>query len=130
MKGGGSVKLLDRNKISFHYCLYESKTQSLDEYGNVTGEYKIRYSEPKSMRANISPAKGNVQVEQFGSDVVYDKTIVTDDMNCPLNEYSVLFVDTPVTKDIEDNYLYDYVVVKVAKSLNTIAYAIRKAGVS
>ena len=81
------------------------------------------------MLANISPASGAAQVEQFGQFVSYDKVIVTDDMSCPISEDTVLFVD----KEPEyggEKPLYDYVVKRVAKSLNSISIAISKVNVS
>lgn len=81
------------------------------------------------MLANISPASGAAQVEQFGQFVSYDKVIVTDDMSCPISEDTVLFVDKEPEYDGKKP-LYDYVVKRVAKSLNSISIAISKVNVS
>ena len=68
-------------------------------------------------------------MEQFGQFVSYDKVIVTDDMDCPIAEDTVLFVDkNPEYKD--EKPLYDYIVKRVAKSLNSISIAISKVNVS
>ncbi len=123
------MKLLDKNKSTFWYLLYERKEPMTDEWGNETGEEQIIYKEAVSTRANISAATGYAQIEQFGNFAGYDKVIVTDDMSCPIDENSVLFVDVdPVYKDGKP--LYDYVVKRVAKSPNYISYAIRKVEVS
>ena len=57
--------------------------------------------------------------------------MVTDDMSCPIDENSVLFVDrVPVQEDGEPLNTYDYVVKRVAKSLTHISYAISRVEVS
>lgn len=124
------MRCLARNKSTFSYCLYDSKEAITDEYGNKTGEYIVKYEDPVTMKANISSAQGESQTEQFGNNIQYDKVIITDDMSCPIDENSVLFVDKAVSTDTDDNPLYDYIVKKVAKSLNSISYAISKVDVS
>ena len=86
---------LKRNQTEFWYCLLIPNTQEaiVDEYGNETGELIPSYKKAISMRANISPATGQNQVEQFGNLDSYDKVIVTCDMKCPIDENSVLFID-------------------------------------
>ena len=143
---------LKRNRRPFYYCLYESKVPIIDEYGNETGEKIPVYGEAVQMTANISPATGQSNTEQFGNLESYDKVIVTSDMNCPIDENSVLFIDkepeygsavtvdyreattlygedeaTPVTVETPK---YDYVVRRVAKSLNSISIAVSKVNVS
>ena len=123
---------LHRNKTSFHYCLYQGKTELTDDDGMPTGEYVISYSDPVLMRANVSRATGNTNLEQFGNSLDYDKVIVTAEMNCPIDENSILFIDKSPAKDENGNYLYDfdYVVEKVAKSLNSISIAVKKVNVN
>jgi len=122
------MRCLKRNKQKFYYAQYTGKTPILDEYGNATLESRIQYSSPILMEANISSTtKGSdSNIELFGTAIQYDKVIVTDDMACPINEYSVLCVDVLPSYDSEGNLLYDYIVKRVGKSLNSISYAITK----
>lgn len=124
------MKALVRNKQKFHYALYVGSEPIVDDYGNETGEPIIEYSEPVEMWANISPATGFSQTEQFGGLDSYDKVIVTDDLTCPIDEHSVLFVEKEPEHNLEDGLMYDYIVKRVAKSLNSISIAIRKVDVS
>ncbi len=124
------MKCLERNKTEFYYALFVDNEPGKDEYGNESGEPHIIYSEPILAKANISSATGVSQTEQFGTDLNYDKVIVLDDMNCPIDENSVLFVDKFPAKDDDGNLLYDYIVKKIAKSLNCISIAISKVNVS
>lgn len=146
------MKTLKRNQRPFYYCLYADKVNVIDEYGNESGEKIVTYGEPILMYANISQATGQSNTEQFGSLENYDKVIVTDDLNCPIDENSVLFIDkepeftegvtidyresdTVLGEDTVDPVTisipaYDYIVRRVAKSLNSVSIAIKKVKVS
>lgn len=124
------MKCLHRNKRKFFYALFREKIAIKDEYGNDSGEYKVVYDSPIEMSANVSAATGEAQVEQFGNSLLYDKVIITDDTNCPIDEHSVLCIDTPPSYDKDGNLIYDYIVKKVAKSLNTVSFAVSKVEVS
>jgi len=118
------MKSLERNKVSFYYSLYDGKSPVEDEDGNETGEYEVSYEEPVEMKANISAARGETSTRQFGELINYDKVISISDLSCPIDEHTVLWVDgTDTTKP------HDYLVVKVAKSLNNLSIAISKVNV-
>lgn len=124
------MRCMERNKTSFHYCLYEGEKPVIDESGDETGETQVVYSDPVLLKANISPATGNSSVEQFGNSLQYDKVIVLDDVTCPIDEHTVLFVDKFPAFDGEEVPLFDYIVKKVARSLNSVSIAISKVEVS
>ncbi len=119
------MRTLERNKQPIYYALFGGKTPIVDEYGNATGEYAISYGEPVFCRINVSAAKGEYESRQFGEMEDYDKVLVTDDLSLPILETSVLWIDN---LDIEQPY--DYVVKKVARSLNSISIAVSKVKVS
>lgn len=118
------------NKRPFWYCLYSDKEPIEDEYGNETGEPRVVYEQPVQMLANISQATGQSNTEQFGNLENYDKVIVTDDLNCPIDENSVLFIDKEPEYSLDGDPMYDYTVRRVAKSLNSVSIAVRKVNVS
>ncbi|MBR0161952.1 MAG: hypothetical protein IJQ02_11815 [Oscillospiraceae bacterium] len=120
------MKCLERNKQAFWYCRYLGKEPILDEDGKETAEYRLRYDSPVRMRANISPAAGRTDRELFGNLESYDKVIVSEDMNCPIDEQTVLFVDGVPEFNRAGDPLYDYVVRRVARSLNVVSIAISK----
>lgn len=123
------MKTLERNKQTFYYATYSETTMGYDEDGFMTFENASGYSKWTAFRANISPARGESTAELFGSDIDYDKVIITDDLNCPIDENSVLAIDMTVEGNT-DVTTYDYVVKKVAKSLNFIQYAVKKVKVN
>lgn len=132
---------LKRNQKTLYYQLYAGMVPvyetNLD--GNIvrdpvtgeplqTGDSKVGYTEPVQFRANVSANRGESSSDPFGIDLSYDKTMVTCDMDLPIDELSVLFVDKKPVFDDKGNLTNtaDYKVVKVAKSLNSTLYAIKK----
>lgn len=122
------MRTMFRNKSTFYYASYTGQTEIVDEYGNVTGEYDVSYSKPDRYHGNISAAQGEMQSRQFGESESYDKVIVLDDRNAPIDEHSILWVDTLPTLNADGttDTPHDYVVKKCARSLNGLSIAIRK----
>lgn len=116
------MRLLRRNLRSIWYQLLQGQTAQVDADGFETGETAVSYSDPFPLVCSVSPASGDILGETFGTLADYDKVIITDDLSCPIDEHSILYVDV----DISQNH--DYVVKRVAKSLNFIAYAVSKVG--
>lgn len=125
------MQCMIRNQTKFYYALYIGKTELTDEYGNATGEYEISHGNPVKMLGNVSSAMGETQVRQFGESESYDKVIVLDNPNTPINEYSILWVDTlpHLNDDGSTDTPHDYIVKKVARSLNSVSIAISKVNV-
>nr|DAU56363.1 MAG TPA: hypothetical protein [Caudoviricetes sp.] len=134
------MRCMARNKVKFWYALYTKKTPITDEFGNFGGEYDVEHGNPVVGFANISAAKGETQTRQFGEAEGYDKVIVMDNSAPVFDEYSILWVDR-VPQLAEDGSLavdeqgeiitpHDYIVRKVARSLNSVSYAISKVNVS
>ena len=125
------MRCMVRNKAKFYYASYLGEIEIINEDGFDTGEYEITYTNPKAINGNISAAQGEMQSRQFGESESYDKVIVLDDINAPINEHSILWVDTlpHLNEDGTTNTPHDYIVRKVAKSLNGLSIAIRKVSV-
>ena len=125
------MRCMVRNKSKFYYASYIGETEIIDEYGNGTGEYKISYGNPVKKFGNVSAAQGEMLSRQFGESVIYDKVIVLDDINAPIDEHSILWVDNlpHLNEDGSTETPHDYTVKGIAKSLNGISIAIRKVKV-
>jgi hypothetical protein len=133
------MRCLARNKCTFFYALHDGQTEIKDEYGNVTGQYEVSYTDPVKTSGNVSAARGEIQSRQFGESETYDKVIVLDNPFSPIDEYSILWVDSH-PKLADDGRLalndrgeiatpHDYIVKKVARSLNSVSIAISKVTV-
>ena len=113
---------LKRNQQTIWYTLLEV-TKDKDAWGN-TIDIK-EHGEPKQMKISLSANKGEASAQAFGAELDYDREMITHDMNCPINEYSRLWLDGRSTTDT-----HNYVVKAVSKSLNCIRIAIKKVNVS
>lgn len=113
---------LNRNKKTLYYALYEGQTEIVDFNGNRTGEYTPSYSDPVKVRMNIAPATGVADWNPFGIDTPYSKIAMTFDLKSPISETSVIWIDK------DTNEAPNYVVTRVAKSLNNIVYALLEVG--
>lgn len=113
---------LKRNQQQIWYSLLNISAGE-DEWGN-TEDIKT-YGEPVAIKVSVSANKGEVSQQAFGTELDYDREIVTHDMSCPIDEYSHLWIDVEDTADT-----HNYVVKAVSKSLNCIRYAIKKVNVS
>lgn len=119
------MRCMSRNKQTFSYCTFKAIVPILDSDGNDTGEKETQYNNPIEMRASISANKGDSTLNVFGNFNDYDKVILVDDPNCPIDENTVLFIE------VAPNYIdgvpqFDYIVKRKAASLNSVAYAISR----
>ena len=113
---------LKRNQQTILYSLLNVSTGE-DEWGN-TEDIKT-YGEPVSMDISVSGDKGEITQQAFGTNLDYDREMITHDMNCPIDEYTHLWIDG---RDVGQTH--NYIVKAVSKSLNCIKYAIKKVNVS
>lgn len=124
------MRCMVKNMVSFWYCPYLRNEPIVDAQGRKTGGQRSVYGAAVQFKGNISAATGETQVEVFGHLDDYDKVIVLGNADCPINENSVLFVDKKPEYDQNGDPLFDYTVKRVARSLNSVSYAIRKVEVS
>ena len=122
------MRSLKRNEQDFYYALYGEEVEEVDEEGNFTGEMTIGYENPVKAAENISASRGEASTEQFGISLDYDKIVCSCDMTLPINETTILWVDTMPVLDENGatKTKHDYTVKKVARSLNSVQYAIKK----
>ena len=128
------MRLNDRNKQTFYYALYAGTEDSYDEYGNISGTHAT-YGKPVKALGNISPGRGTAITQPFGVDDMYDNTNTVEDRDTLIDEYSVLWVETPpvLKEDGTTDTPWDYIVRRVARGLPTFGnahIAISKVSVS
>jgi len=148
------MRNLSRNEQIVYYALFNSMTEKVDDYGNKTGTFSIEYATVQRVGVNVSASRGTSDLEQFGINLNYTKTLVTCNMKCPISETSVLWLgyglifdydatEIPSNGDVrvkdgviveykDGNWVdvpHNYVVVGVAKSLNSITYAVKEVTV-
>jgi len=133
------LRTLNRNKQTIWYALFEGTTAITDTSGNYTGEETKTYSDPVAMKANYSRSSSgsnrygtyaSTTAEPFGLYPSYKKSIVTDDMNCPVAEDSILWIGIAPEDESGNAVKHNFVVRGVSKSLNSITYSVEEVDVT
>lgn len=119
------MRTLEINKQEIKYASYVNKTEIIDEYDNPTGQYILNYANPVAVRVSVSAATGIVSRNPFGDLEDYDKVIMHSNMTLPITESTRLWVDS-----LDTTKPHDYIVRKVARSMNGVSLAISKVNVS
>jgi len=119
------MRSLNRNEQTIYYALYTGDTEKTDAT-LYTGEIVPSYATPVAIRASVSAARGTSDIDLFGVNVSYNKTIIVDDLACPIDEHSRLWIGRTPTDAYGADVPHNYEVVMVAKSLNHITYAVQQ----
>lgn len=128
------MRNLYKNKREIAWLNYKGNEDVKDANGNLTGEKVIAYYPIKKAKAHVSGAKGSSMIEVFGTDIKYDKVILLTKKEFEMTginprdhitENTVFFIDVkPTYKD--GTPMYDYVVTRIADTINEVAIAIAK----
>lgn len=124
------MQCLYQNKQTIYYATYSGSTTAYDADYNVSGE-NVTHLQPTAIDMHVSFSKGSIDssrgrahLNEYGIDTAYVVTLVTDDMNCPIDETSVLWINRDPTE------AYNFVVVRRIPSLSNIAYVCKQVDVS
>lgn len=90
----------------------------VDEWGNVVQHV---YGTPTEYRLSVGYPTGSASNNGFGKSFDYDLELITTDMDCPINEYSHLWIDS--------NDGYDYIVKRKLPTLTHIRYGCMRVNV-
>ena len=111
------MRTLGRNKRSLYYKLYLGEVENTDG-GNLTGESTPAYGDLTELRCNVSASVGSDAVSAFGGFTNYSRTVAVANINCPMDEESIVWFGIPTTEP------HNYIVTKRADSKNGILYAL------
>lgn len=117
------MRALKRNQQTIYYANYSSQVELKDSNGLYTGEIGVGYDTPTEVKVNVSANRGEAVNDMFGTDLNYSKRIVSD-TDLGWTENTILWVDKEITEP------HNYTVVGIAKSINSVTYAIRGVDVS
>lgn len=137
------MRSLKKNKQGLWYSTYANQIiiYERDEngeivYDEIDGEKYPRiiaeragYNKPVFFDANVSAGKGTAQEDVFGKDIDFTRTISTTDLTLPIDELSLVWIETE-PKYFEDGTVdpnsADYkVAAKPARSLNQLMIALK-----
>lgn len=114
---------LKKNKQLIYYSNLVSESESVDSNGNKTGEMTKTYGTINSYYINVKEVSGEITNKPYGRDSDYNTQLFTCDMSCPIDMNSRLWIG------ISSSESSNYVVTKIAKSLNSIVYSVKEVNI-
>ena len=119
------MRTFQRNKREISYALYSGVQDVVDSEGNFTGEQEITYASPVTTRMNVSGGRGRAEIELFGVDNPFSRTVVTDDLITPFDTDTVWWFEAnPLTDP------HNYRCTGVARTINQVVIALAEVEVS
>lgn len=137
------MRSLKKNMQKLYYSLYLEQITIYEKdndgniiYDEIDGERYPRiiaeragYNKPVFFDANVSAGKGTAQEDVFGKDIDFTRTISTTDLTLPIDELSIVWIESE-PKYLEDGTVdpnsADYkVATKPARSLNQLMIALK-----
>lgn len=99
-----------------------------DQIPRIRGE-RAKYNKPVLFYANVSAGKGTAQEEVFGPDVDFARSITTTDLTLPIDELSLVWIESKpkyLADGTVDPDSADYkVAAKPARGLNSLVIALK-----
>lgn len=114
------MKSLKIQKQRIYYSNFLSNEDYIDEDGNYTGEKIATYSSPNELFVSVGINSGRVSENAYGVNCELERVIISDDINCPINELSRIWIDNSIESK------NDFEVVSISKTKNFISYILRK----
>ena len=135
------MHVLERNKQTLWFANKTGEGYVTDANGFKTGDKDIRYTEPVQVRmsmaissgANNLGSQGMAELARYGITTGYTHRAVTEDMDCPMNEESLVWYRIQPTKEVDGEIVpvpHNFKVVRRAESLNHLIYYLKEVDVS
>ena len=113
------MRTLKRNKRPVAYAFYDGVQELSDEFGNLTGEYAVKYTTPVKTLMNVSGGRGQADIALFGLTQTFARTATTEDLDTNFNTQTVFWVESD-----SDTEPFDYRVVAVSRTINQVVLAL------
>lgn len=146
------MRTLRRNKQTLWYANPTGTEYVTDVNGFKTGDRKTTYGTPQEIRMSMNFASNvgsdghstNAILDMQGIVTGYAWTAVTDDIDCPVTEESILWYEKEPTKTVTVTRTVDgqtvterqtvltannLLVIRKVKSLNSVTYYLKEADV-
>ena len=119
------MRTVHRNKRPVAYAFFDGVTELVDDYGNYTGEYEVKYTEPTQAYMNVSGGRGQADIALFGLTQTFARTVTTQDLDTPFNTEMVFWIERD-----PDSEPFDYRVAAVSRTINQVVIALAEVDVS
>ena len=147
------MRTLARNRQEIWYATHKAESYVVDTNGLKTGEKEQTYNTPVKTRmsmaissgANNLGSQGMVTLDPYGITTAYTHRAVTEDMNCSMDEESIVWFGIEPTRTVTESRVvngetvtvetevpvpHNFTVVRKAKSLNHLIYYLKEVDVS
>ena len=147
------MRVLQRNKKDLWFANRTGETLVVDDNGLKTGEREQTYGTPQKIRVSMSMSsgannlgsQGMVTLDPYGLTTAYTHNAITEDMNCPMTEESIVWYGIEPTRTVtvtrtvngetvtEEQTVsvpHNFKVVRKAVSLNHLIYYLKEVDVS
>lgn len=127
---------INKSTIWYSNLIKGESEPVLDSNGLMTGDYHLKYTTPVALRASLSEsiglnnlsAQGIAELKEYGIATNYTHRMIVEDMDCPIDEESIVWHD----RDPGDNPYdvpYNFRVIRASKTLNYKMYYLRQVDV-
>lgn len=128
---------INKTTIWYSNVIRGQTVDRLDEHGLMTGEKVPKYTKPKSIRVALSEsiglnnltAQGVAELRAYGVMTNYTHRMITEDMDCPIDEESIVWHNIDPGDDPYSTP-YNFRIVRVSKTLNYKMYYLRQVDVT
>lgn len=130
------MRMLERDKQFIYYALYKGVEEVMKD-GVYTGARKKAYEAVTEIKMPISGARtaygfvaNVVTMDIFGMDKPYSKTAWTEDMNCPITEETIVWLNMGKLNDysaessyeVGDKVIYDGKIYQCVSACSVIEF--------
>lgn len=109
---------LRRNQFPLAYRALLSVEDVRDEHGRLTGRKKPNYAPDIPMTGSVSTAGSYVSRQMFGTSEDYEYVVISHDVDLLVKEDDLIIYESK-----------PHVIRRIARSLNVVAYAIRRVNI-
>lgn len=95
------MRMLAINERKMWYANYIGRQAVVDENGDETGDYEVKYTAPVQFSATLSPGRGTsgpggyVHPDIYGIKSDSDRRIITNDLSIPVTETTLIWLKEP-----------------------------------
>lgn len=112
------MRTTHRDRRTIGYALYLGVTDVVESEGNLTGEQTVSYEAPVTARMNVSGGRGRAEIELFGVDNPFTRTVVTEDLTTPFDTDTIWWFGVPTTEP------HNYRCTGVSRTINQVVIAL------
>lgn len=113
------MRTTQRDRRTVWYALYNGIVDMVDGDGNYTGEQAVSYATPVQAKMNVSGGRGQSEIELFGIDNPFTRTLVTEDLTTPFDSDTVFWFEA---NPLEEEH--NYRCTGISRTINQVVIAI------